>query len=134
MEVVYPIGSYYISNSSTSPGSLFGGTWSQLTSRFLYPTTNTNTGGGGSHTHPLSGNGGACIDSVQSGTWLNIGKKVQAIDSKSFTPTFKEANNTYESSASTETTWHAVDLMGRTDDAVASLPAYKGVYCWYRTA
>lgn len=31
----YPVGSIYISVSSTSPAKLFGGTWEQITGRFL---------------------------------------------------------------------------------------------------
>lgn len=33
---VYPIGSIYMSTSSTSPASMFGGTWQQITERFLF--------------------------------------------------------------------------------------------------
>ena len=32
---VYPVGSIYMSTEPTSPASLFGGSWSQLTGRFL---------------------------------------------------------------------------------------------------
>ena len=41
----YPVGSIYISFNSTSPATLFGGTWAQLTGAFLRADTNTNTGG-----------------------------------------------------------------------------------------
>lgn len=44
---VYPVGSIYMSMNSASPASLFGGTWSQLTGRFLvgvgYPGSNTTS-------------------------------------------------------------------------------------------
>ena len=33
---MYPIGSYYITESSTSPASLFGGSWVQVINKFLY--------------------------------------------------------------------------------------------------
>lgn len=50
--LIYPVGAYYMSDSSTSPASLFGGAWSALTGRFLY--CNNGTGTGGSNTHTLT--------------------------------------------------------------------------------
>ena len=38
---VYPIGSIYMSVNNTSPQTLFGGTWVQLTDTFLYATSTT---------------------------------------------------------------------------------------------
>ena len=32
---IYPVGAIYMSVSSTSPASLFGGTWEQIQNRFL---------------------------------------------------------------------------------------------------
>lgn len=49
-DLVYPVGSYYISNTSTSPATQFGGSWTQLTDKFLYATTSTSTGGSNTHT------------------------------------------------------------------------------------
>lgn len=44
---IYPIGSIYMSTTSTSPASLFGGTWEQIKGRFLLATgeaeANTDT-------------------------------------------------------------------------------------------
>lgn len=54
-DLTYPVGAIYQSTASTSPASLFGGSWSQITSRFLYATTSSN-GTGGSNTHTLSVN------------------------------------------------------------------------------
>ena len=48
--LIYPVGSYYMSSSSTSPASLFGGAWSALTGRFLYCDNGTGTGGSNTHT------------------------------------------------------------------------------------
>ena len=35
IDVIHPVGSVWLSNSSTSPSSLFGGTWQQLTNAVL---------------------------------------------------------------------------------------------------
>lgn len=42
---VYPINSIYLSVSSTSPASLFGGTWEQIKDRFLLSAGDTYTNG-----------------------------------------------------------------------------------------
>ena len=46
----YPVGAIYISTSSTSPASLFGGTWTQLKDRFLI---------GAGNSYRVDGTGGA---------------------------------------------------------------------------
>lgn len=49
--LTYPVGAYYLSNSSTSPASLFGGTWTQVTgNRFLCGASSVTTGGENTHT------------------------------------------------------------------------------------
>lgn len=52
----WPIGSIYMSVSSTSPATLFGGTWSALEGRFLIGADGTYTAGstGGAATHTLT--------------------------------------------------------------------------------
>ena len=71
----YPVGAYYMSSDSTSPAVLFGGTWTQITNRFIFaagsgysvnstggsatktlskdnmPSHNHSCGSAGSHTH-----------------------------------------------------------------------------------
>ena len=53
---IYPVGAIYISTSSTSPASLFGGTWEQLKDRFLLGAGSAYAAGstGGEATHKLS--------------------------------------------------------------------------------
>lgn len=53
---IYPIGSIYMSTTSTSPASLFGGTWEQLQDRFLLGAGSTYSAGsaGGEATHTLT--------------------------------------------------------------------------------
>lgn len=56
----YPVGAVYISTVSTSPATLFGGSWTQITDRFLYATTTSKTTGGAStHTHTQGATGAA---------------------------------------------------------------------------
>ena len=56
MLALYPVGSIYISTSSTSPASLFGGTWEQLKDRFLLGAGDSYAAGstGGEATHKLT--------------------------------------------------------------------------------
>lgn len=53
--LIYPIGSYYMSSSATNPGTLFGGTWEQITDRMIMAAGSNyavgTTGGAASHTH-----------------------------------------------------------------------------------
>lgn len=53
LDLVYPIGSIYISVNSTSPSTLFGGEWTQLKDRFLLGAGSTYIAGekGGTTTH-----------------------------------------------------------------------------------
>ncbi len=45
---IYPIGSVYISFNNTDPATLFGGTWEQITGKFLLSGTTSGTTGGAS--------------------------------------------------------------------------------------
>jgi microcystin-dependent protein len=56
LDMVYPVGSYYISHTDTSPASLFGGTWHRIESRFLWAAPASSTLGltAGEQTHTLT--------------------------------------------------------------------------------
>ena len=53
--LIYPVGSYYMSSSATNPGTLFGGTWEQIKDRMIMAAGSNysvgTTGGSSSHTH-----------------------------------------------------------------------------------
>ena len=56
-DLIYPVGSIYISINSTNPKTLFGGTWEQLKDRFLLGAGNSYAGGNtGGATSATSGN------------------------------------------------------------------------------
>lgn len=54
VDVVYPVGSIYMSVNSTSPATLFGGTWQKIEDKFLLASgtsySNGATGGEAEHT------------------------------------------------------------------------------------
>lgn len=56
LDWLHPVGSIYQSTVSTSPATLFGGTWEQLSGRFLIAANSTYTAGstGGEASHTLT--------------------------------------------------------------------------------
>lgn len=50
LNIIYPIGSVYMSTNSASPETLFGGTWTKIQGRFLWATGSTPKTTGGSTT------------------------------------------------------------------------------------
>lgn len=51
LDLAYPVGSVYITTSTTSPASTLGGTWSIIDKKFLYSTSDIPKQTGGSDTH-----------------------------------------------------------------------------------
>lgn len=53
--LMYPVGSIYLSVNNVNPGTIFGGTWEQIQDRFLLAAGSTygggSTGGSANHTH-----------------------------------------------------------------------------------
>lgn len=58
VDLIYPVGSIYMSVNSTSPSTLFGGTWEQIKDSFLLASGDTYENGstGGEATHTLTTN------------------------------------------------------------------------------
>lgn len=66
IDILWPVGSVYISTDASNPSNKFGGTWSQITGGFIYGTTSTSgtkgtTGNTGTTTNTgkASGNTGS---------------------------------------------------------------------------
>lgn len=131
VNLIYPIGSIYMSVNSTSPASLFGGTWEQLKDRFLLGAgdtyTNGSTGGNSTHTHTLN-NGYAKFNVRTTGS-----SYADQITVEPYAPNLRcEEANQYTSFD--EWTVMGGIALGGTTDSSSSLPPYLVVYMWKRTA
>ena len=122
----YPVGSVYISYTSTSPASLFGGSWTPIVGRFPY--FNNGNGVGGSHTHTLtasempSHNHG--LSNSRDGTGVGFWKTDAGSGSK-----WSLLTRTYSGCDYALT----VGSMGG-GGAHNNMPAYQTLYAWRRTA
>ncbi len=146
---VYPVGAVYISYVSTSPASLFGGTWVQITGRFPRFANDVATGGTARHRH-----------------WQTVGKATgESMFVVDFDQGFGYASRVRPSAAGARidnaeggfSAWTGsggglgdkarmrVDatsdpVLGVADDTTAStppsdlLPPYQDLYAWRRTA
>lgn len=127
LEAVYPVGSIYISVNSTSPQTLFGGTWKAIQGKFLLGSSSAHKAGstGGEETHTLTiGEMPEHTHPMYSG---NAGG-----DSE-WTP--DEGAYLVDSVTQTKTTWWArlgMDSAGG-GNAHNNMPPYLAVYMWKRT-
>ena len=138
LDDVYPVGSIYISVSSTSPSSLFGGTWSQLTDTFLYASNTADTGttapnGQGEATHTLT------VDEMPSHThnntngsnrFMGMGMSSSQADTTSGFTSGNLWNNTGKANTTIAKT--GGDTNGNTVPH-NNMPPYMRVYMWKRT-
>lgn len=123
MLAIYPVGSIYMSVSSTSPATLFGGTWERIKDTFLLSAGDTYSAGntGGEAAHKLT------INEMPNHThaiyyYLSSGDK-------SFGYNFSSKGS--QSSQTTES-GGIVNTGGST--AHNNMPPYLAVYVWKRTA
>jgi hypothetical protein len=129
INIIYPVGSIYMSVNSTSPQTLFGGTWTQLKDRFLLGAGSTYSNGatGGAATHKLTTNempshNHALNNFNGAGNTLKRGV-MYGWDLKHGDLNYQNFNN--------PNIWSA-DVGG--NQAHNNMPPYLVVYMWKRTA
>lgn len=141
---IYPVGAVYFSYSSTSPADIFGGQWTQITSRYLRAANDVKTGGTDtvSHQHMQtvgtddnSGNLYSVAYNHASGKTLNgtngdLVPKSQTFNGVSEVRTFTRAEFTSRVGN--------VSAAGRFDATslatVSNMPSYQDLYVWRRTS
>lgn len=145
MLALYPVDAVYISANSTSPASLFGGEWLQLTDRFLIGAGNSyrvnDTGGASSvNITPSGNNSGTALNIYQMpshshGFVLNIQHSDGATtDAESMSTGLRVGgraryNGTTYSTGDGQT--HTHTFVGTTQ-TVSTMPPYLAVYMWKR--
>ena len=115
---IYPIGSIYISTSSTSPASFIGGSWTQITSDAYLKIVSSNAGslGGTSAEHKIP------ISSMPSHKHNLSYRDGAASGSQWFLD------------PGTASAWAGNGSIGATGGGQAYYPYYYGIYVWKRTA
>lgn len=146
-ETIYPVGSIYMSLNSTSPATLFGGTWSQMKDRFLI---------GAGNSYSLNTTGGATTSKIQEKNipvmpvWMNYKPGGNYSRSKNDTSAYvvhigMQGTATTVYPASTTGVWPVNGMqygnrgydahVGCNDsEALSIMPPYIAVYIWKRTA
>lgn len=149
IDQIYPVGSIYMSANSTSPATLFGGTWEQIQGRFLLGQSSSYAAGstGGEETHKLS-----IAEMPQHGhpvyVWDQAGTLGQAYWYNGATKQLQTSGRLYNESASSwQTTADGLQAAGSgrgdpsggtalvgSTTAHNNMPPYLAVYIWKRTA
>ena len=125
LDMMYPVGSLYWSSNSTDPGTLFGGTWTQIKDRFVWAkgdSDNVNATGG-EKTHTLT------VAEMPSHTHTFTGSAVTSGGS-SATNTGAENSHTHSYSHSHEYTpaGKIASTSGGTDNKTAGMSANSTGY------
>ena len=144
-DLIYPVGSIYMSVNSTSPATLFGGTWEKIENRFLLASgssyANESTGGSAdavvvSHTHTqqshshTNADGNFVTSDVASANNTRVdysGSGNRMVDGISTTSSIF-----HHRPATTGTT--AINNATGVDGTGKNMPPYLAVNVWKRTA
>ncbi len=139
---VYPVGAIYLSVTSTSPSVLFGGTWEQISDKFLLGASSTypvgTTGGSISHSHTIPAHNHILGDSGYAKLTLNENYIYQREVSGTSEMNYRKTLNSSYSGV-TNTRNFGTALGGTTNNSnqltsstTNNIPPYLTVYMWKR--
>ena len=137
-DLIYPVGSFYISAKSTNPAMLFGGTWEQIQGRFLLGRSSSYPVGsmGGEATHTLTESempthNGHLSSGIAGGAPYEKGNYKGFLNSDKMTP-YSEIGRGWNVYAGNE--MHPASEAVGGGQAHNNMPPYLSVYIWKRTA
>jgi hypothetical protein len=136
VQLIYPIGSIYLSITNTSPASLFGGTWEQIEDTFLLAAGQNYLAGstGGEATVKLSN---AQIPNVIGDITMHSGGTATNISNTSGCFSAQIMNTgKYRDGGTLGTTANSIGIVhfdnGGRGQAHNNMPPYLTVYMWKR--
>lgn len=123
LDIVWPVGSVYLSAAEISPQTLFGGTWEQIKGRFLLASDDGHPAGstGGEETHALTKAEIPDHAHTLKYTGQSVTEGVNAIR------LYQAASNQYNAYSGGQSS----DCGGQAHN---NMPPYLAVYVWKRTA
>ena len=153
LDLTYPVGSIYMSVNSTSPATLFGGTWTQLKDRFLIGAGSSYSAGatGGAttvklstshlpkHTHSVNITTGWAGGHNHSAYFLECRWANSYSGSKDFARGASSGGDYNKQITTDGAGSHQHSVSGNTGDggfsnsAFSIMPPYLAVYIWKRT-
>ena len=138
-DLIYPVGSFYISAKSTNPATLFGGTWEQIQGRFLLGRSSSYPVGtmGGEATHTLTesempSHKGHLSSGIAGGVPMGDGNYEGYLNSSVMNPYPGGNYRGWNVYAGNE--MHPASEAVGGGQAHNNMPPYLSVYIWKRTA
>lgn len=149
IDVIYPVGSIYMSVNSVNPSTLFGGTWEQIEDKFLLASGSTYSNGatGGSadaivvshnhtqtsHNHDLGG-GNLRVPRFENDNWGYTSKREMSYtNGNKYYPYSTTNNGGIAEIANTGNATPTINNSGE-DGTGKNMPPYLAVNIWKRTA
>lgn len=139
LDLLHPVGSIYQSTVSTNPATLFGGTWEQLSGRFLLAANSTYTAGstGGEASHTLTvaempAHQGHMYDNFDESGYVDRNGDENSYYVNSSTSGYAQyENRPYKIVSGNEFVMQGYTRGG--SQAHNNMPPYLAVYMWKRT-